>query len=152
MQNSVSSIVWPWRNPPGGTGATGKGAKPSRKAAVLQAAVMTAVGSLLFWWLGHRAMGIIVWGLAAFVLVSGLFVPPVFAAIERSGRWLGKWVGDALTWGLLVPFYYICFIPLRLAFKLKGVDPLCRRIHTDDRTYWTARRPARDPLQYRKQF
>lgn len=151
MENAVSLIVWPWRDPPVAKAGTGAG-KPSRKAAVLQATVMTAIGSLLFWWLGHRAMGIIVWCLAAVVLVSGLFIAPVFAAIERFGGWLGKWVGEILTWGLLTPFYYLCFAPMHFVLKLRGKDPLCRRMHTGEITYWVPRHPVNDLSRYRKQF
>lgn len=120
--------------------------------AVIQTGVMAAIGALLYFWLGHRTMGFVVWGLAAVVLVSGLFLPPVFAAIERFGKRLGQWVGTGLTWGLLVPFYYLCFVPLHLLQKISGKDPLRRRFPTDEPTYWTPRGPVKDANQYRKQF
>ncbi len=113
---------------------------------------MALIGAALYAWLGHRVMGYIVWTLAAIVLVSGLFIPPVFAAIERFGRWLGKWVGEGLTWGLLTPFFYLCFCPMRLGLILKGKDPLQRRLHTGDPSYWVERKPTADISQYRKQF
>ncbi|MDD2521093.1 MAG: hypothetical protein PHR34_09090 [Kiritimatiellae bacterium] len=86
------------------------------------------------------------------MLVSGFFIPPVFRAIERFGQWLGRAVGVLLTWGLLAPFYYIVFFPMHLAQKLGGKDPLQRRLHTSDATYWTPRPPVRNLAQYRKQF
>ena len=150
MQQSVLSIVWPWRESTAPAGLVKTGA--SKKAAVIQALVMAAIGAGLFWWLGHRTMGVIVWGLAAVVLVSGLFIPPIFAAIERFGKWLGTVVGIGLTWGLLVPFYYLCFCPLRLGLILKGKDPLQRKFQADASTYWTPRKPIQDVGQYRKQF
>lgn len=113
---------------------------------------MAAIGAGLFWGLEHRAMGAVVWGFAVLVLVSGFFVPPVFAALERFGKKLGKGVGVLLTWALLAPFFYLCFVPLRLLQKIGGKDPLQRRFPTDEPTYWIPRKPVPKVDQYRKQF
>ncbi len=151
MNNTVESVVWPWRERQSAAGQTGKTAPPW-KAAVRQFVIMALIGAALYGWLGHRLMGAVVWSLATVVLVSGLFIPPAFAAIERFGMALGKWVGAGLTWGLLTPFFYLCFCPMHLMLKLKGKDPLERRLHTGESTYWTARLPVEDPSRYRKQF
>lgn len=151
MQPTVASVVWPWREKEAAKSAPKPNASPW-KAAVGQAAVMAAIGAGLFRWLGHRTMGIVAWALAGLVLFSGLFLPSLFAAIERFGQRLGKWVGAILTWGLLVPFYYLGFYPLHLALKLQGKDPLQRRLHAGEPTYWTPRKPVADAAQYRKQF
>lgn len=113
---------------------------------------MAVIGAFLFWRLGHRTMGFVVWSFSGVVLVSGLFIPPVFSAIERFGKRLGQRVGEVLTWVLLTPFYYLCFFPMHLALKLKGKDPLHRQIHTAEPTYWTSRKPVGDVSRYRKQF
>ena len=147
MDKSAGSVVWNWRAP-----AAAPGAAAPVGAALRQAAVMGVVGAALFFWLKHRAMGIAVWSLAGVVLASGLFLPPVFAAVEGFGRRLGKGVGVFLTWLLLVPFYYLCFGTMRLAQKLGGRDPLCRKFPSDEPTYWTPRKPVGDVAQYRKQF
>ena len=151
MQNTVSSVVWPWRERDAARAAPQK-TGPAASAVLLQVGIMAAIGAGLYVWLDHRVMGIVVWSLAGVVLVSGFFIPPVFAAIERFGQWLGKAVGAILTWGLLAPFYYLCFFPMHLVLKLKGTDPLHRQIHTQEPTYWTPRKPVRNVAQYRKQF
>ena len=151
MSNPVASVVWPWREKDAAKSAPRK-TGPSAAAVLLQSGIMAAVGAGLYWGWDRHAMGTAIWGLAAVVLASGFFVPPVFAAIERFGQRLGRWVGAALTWGLLAPFYYLCFFPMHLGLKLQGKDPLCRRFPTDEPTYWTARKPVRDAAQYRKQF
>ena len=151
MNNNVSSVVWPWREKLDGK-TESKKAGPSWITVVVQAAIMAAIGTLLYGWLKRPVMGIIVWGLAAVVLVSGFFIPPVFAAIERFGKGLGKWVGAILTWGLLAPFYYLCFVPMRLFQKLDGGDPLHRKFPTNEPTYWIPRKPVQDVSQYRKLF
>ena len=151
MQSSVSSVVWPWREREAAKAIPRK-TGPKVPAVLLQAAVMGAIGAGLYGWLEHRTMGIVVWSFASIILLSGLFYPPVFAAIERFGKAFGQLVGAILTWGLLGPIYFLCFFPAHLALKLKGKDPLHRRLHTDEPTYWTPRKPVTDPAQYRKQF
>ena len=151
MYNTVSSVVWPWREKLAAP-ASPKQAAPKASSVLIQAAVMAAIGAGLYFWLKHTAMGLVVWCLAGVVLVSGFFLPPVFRAIERFGQWLGRAVGVLLTWGLLAPFYYIVFFPMHLVQKLSGKDPLQRRLHSSDATYWTPRPPVRNPAQYRKQF
>ena len=151
MQNTVSSVVWPWREKDAAKSAPKK-TGPAASTVLLQAGIMAVIGALVYWKLDHRAMGLAVWILAAIVLVSGFFIPPVFKALERFGQALGRWVGTLLTWGLLVPFFYLFFLPANLLLKLRGKDPLCRRFPSNEPTYWTPRKPVTDAAQYRKQF
>ena len=147
VNNAVSSVVWPWRNAP-----TPKPSPPSRKTAAIQSAAMAAIGAILFWGIGHRLAGTLAWTMAAAVLLSGLFFPPAFAAIHRFGKRLGKAVGTLVTWCLLAPFFYLCFVPLRLALLLRGKDPLHRQMPPRAPSYWTPRKPGANPSQYKKQF
>lgn len=148
MSQSVSEVVWPWRAP----AVTPLEGGRRRRRAVLQAALAAIVGALVYGWMDRHVLGIVVWSMAAVMLVSGLFLPAVFLALERFGQRLGRWTGTVLTWGLLVPFFYLCFVPGRLLLALCGKDPLQRRFPTDEPTYWTPRPPVRDVSQYRKQF
>jgi hypothetical protein len=150
-QSSASAAVWPWvTRSAGQTGATDSG--PRRRQALLQACVMTGIAATLAFVVKHPAMAVVVCVLAAVVLLSGLFVPPVFAAIERFGAWLGKAVGLALTWILLVPFFVLCFIPGRLVLAMRGVDPMQRDLSKDKKTYWTSTPRHSSPDYYRKQY
>ena len=151
MQNTVSSVVWPWREKDAAKSAPHK-TGPAASTVLLQAGIMAVIGALVYWKLDKHGMGLAVWILAAIVLVSGFFIPPVFKAIERFGQALGRWVGALLTWGLLVPFYYLFFLPANLLMKIRGKDPLCRRFPSNEPTYWTPRKPVTDAAQYRKQF
>ena len=145
----VAAVVWPWRNPPAGARPAGPVA-PARSAVLLQVFVMAAAGGILY--RRHPAGSLAVWILAAVVLVSGFFVPKVFRALEHAGRRLGQWIGTALTWLLLAPFFYLCFVPARLLLRLRGKDPLQRRFPGREASYWTPRKPVADPAQYRRQF
>ena len=151
MSNNVSSVVWPWREK-SATGAKPEKNNPSAIKVIVQVAIMVCIGLLLYAWLKHAVMAFAVWGLAGVVLVAGFFIPPVFAAIERFGKWLGKWVGEILTWALLTPFYFLCFLPMRISMKIRRKDPLQRQFDAAATTYWTPRKPIPNVAQYRKQF
>ena len=150
-QSNVSATVWPWVSAAAGqTGAAAGGGR--RRQALIQAGVMTAIAATLAFVVKHPAMAVVVCILATVVLLSGLFMPPVFAAIERFGAWLGKVVGLALTWILLVPFFVLCFIPGRLILAMRGVDPMRRDLTRDEQTYWTSTPRHASPDYYRKQY
>jgi hypothetical protein len=119
--------------------------------ALIQAPIMALVGGLIYWYFDHLIGPVIIWTLAGVVLVGGLFVPPMFRAIEHFGLWLGKWVAIILNWGLLTPFFYLCFAPGRLILKLKGHDPMDRAFPDARESFWIPRKPITDFSQYRKQ-
>lgn len=145
MNNKVSSVVWPWREKLAGKPGP-KNAGPSWIAVVIQVAVLFILGLLSY--RKHPILGNTLWGLALLMIVF----PPVFATLQRFGKQLGKWVGAILTWGLLVPFFYLCFVPMRLIQMLGGRDPLHRKFPTDEPTYWIPRKPVQDVSRYGKQF
>ena len=111
---------------------------------------MAAVGTLLG--RRHAIAGNIVLAFAAFVFVAGCFIQPLFLAFEKGGRRFGQWVATGVTWLLLVPFFYLCFIPGRIVILLTGKDPLTRRFPSKAATLWVPRPPVKDPSQYGKQF
>jgi hypothetical protein len=75
----------------------------------------------------------------------------LFRKIEQAGQWLGKAVGLALTWALLVPLFYLVFLPGRLILMATGRDPMCRRFPSAASSYWIPRRPVQ-PADYKRQF
>lgn len=140
---------WDWKA--GGTRPAPKRHMDNRVKAVVQAVVMSAVGAFFFFKKQHVIPAAIVWSLAGVVLVSGLFIPPVFRAIDRFfSVTLVKWVGTGLTYLLLVPFYFIVFAPAHWIMRARGVDPMAREFPTKLPTYWIPRKPA-DAAQYKKQ-
>lgn len=151
---SAAGAKWVWRaagTPPPAPTAS----KPAdhRPKAVIQAAVMASVGAFIFWkFPGHRLGSYLIWTLGSVVLVSGLFIPPVFKAIDRFFfAVLPKWVATGLNWLLLVPFFYLVFLPARVFLTLSGKDPMTRRVPTDLKSYWIPRKPVPDLAQYKKQ-
>ena len=120
--------------------------------ASIQAVVMAVVGTILYVLLKHHIAAWIVWSLAAIVLVGGLFIPPVFHAFEKFGVLLAHWVGSGLTYGLLVPFFFLVFVPGRIVLMLSGRDPMNRSFKPGSvESYWIPRKPVSNLDQYKKQ-
>lgn len=151
QQNAVSSAVWRWTNPPGSSAKTESAAKFFLKVG-LQIAVMLAAAAVIGLHFGHKAAGLGLVVLAAYVLVTALFVRRAYDAFQRGVGMVARGVGVALTWILLVPFFYLTFVPGRAIMTLKGKDPLTRKFPSDEPTYWVAREPEEKPDHYRKQF
>ena len=146
----MSQVVWPWRDE---ASRSGQGPKHGnvKGRAVLQALVMAIVAGLFFY-RRHPVPGTVLVVLAGLILVSGCFIPSFFLGFEKAGRKFGQWVATAVTWLLLVPFYYLCFFPGRIVILLTGKDPLTRQFPSPAATFWIPRPPTKDPARYRKQF
>jgi hypothetical protein len=129
---------------------TSKG-KPALSSVLIQAGV-PAVAGLVFLLIGKLLAAKVLWGVSGVLLISGLFIPPVFNRIEQFGRWFGKGVGIAITWILLMPVFYLLFVPGRLILMVRGIDPMCRKFPTAAPTYWVPRKPVTNLEEYKRQF
>jgi hypothetical protein len=120
--------------------------------ACLQAPLMVGVAYAIHHFTGHVIMPLIIAGLAALILLGGLAVPPIFNAFERFGLLLARWVAAGLTWGLLVPFFYLVFGFGKLVLLVTRQDPLSVRFPAPDHaTFWVKRQPVPSLDQYRRQ-
>ena len=139
--------MWPWKS--------GGAAQPPPAShlvmTLVQTAVACAVASFLVFYKKHVVFGCVLYGIGAVMLIAGLFVPPLHAAITRFGKWLGHVVGVGCTWLLLVPFFYLFFTPARLFMLLGGKDPLTRRWDRAAATYWADRKPVTDVKHFTRQ-
>jgi hypothetical protein len=142
----VSKTVWPWREP------VGTSAPPSscRKRAIVQFLVMIVVAGLLSLKYTHAAVTMSC--VALFVIVTGLFLPKLFLAVQHVFKVFGHCVGVTLTWLLLVPFFVLVFVPGRLALLLARKDPLSRAFPGEGTTSWQPHRTCADKSRYRKQY
>jgi hypothetical protein len=103
-------------------------------------------------WRGHPVPAGLLTAIAGFALVSGLFMPALFACWEALGQAIGKAVATAVTWLCLVPLFYLVFVPGRLILLLNRKDPMCRAFPTTQPTYWVPRAPVKDVSEYQRQF
>jgi hypothetical protein len=147
----VSEAVWPWRTRPAG-GADAASAR--RKSAAIEGSITLVVG-LAFLLLAHghkKWMGAFVLFMSTLVWIGGFAVPPLYAALKRFGLGLGKAVGVAFSWILLVPFFYLFFTTAHAFLAMKGRDPLSRKFDAKAGTYWSERRPNTDLNRYTRQY
>jgi len=140
---------WTWNAL--GTPPSEKKPMSMKTKACIQAPIMALVAWALYHFRDHRVVPMIIWSLAGLVLIGGLFIPPLFLAFEKFGRWLGKWVTVILNWVLLVPFYYLCFLPGRIILLIRGKDPMDREFPSNRESFWIPRKQITDMKQYRKQ-
>ncbi len=131
--------------------AQNKSAKTALSTVLIQTIVPAVVG-LIFFFLGKPIASKVFWGISGLLLISGLFITPVFNRIEQFGRWFGKWAGTVITWGLMVPVFYLLFVPGRIILKLRGIDPMSRKFPTQEPTYWVPRKPVKNLDEYKRQF
>ena len=144
----VMETVWSWRKP-----REGRPAEKTALRASIQAGILAAVGAGLYFGLHRRGMAGVAWGMGALVGISGLLAPRVFKAIERFGQRLGQGVGIFLTYLLLVPFYFLVFVPAHAVLALRGKDPMQRQFPCPDETCWTPKKTSANLLHhYQKQF
>ncbi|HPT16917.1 MAG TPA: hypothetical protein PK388_06515 [Kiritimatiellia bacterium] len=143
----VMETVWPWWKTPAGQVAESCG-----RRALIQAAILAAVGAGLRFGLHREIMAGVAWGMGALIAVSGFFLPSLFRALERLGGRLGHGTGVALTYLLLVPFYFLVFVPARAALALRGKDPMQRRFPAPEASCWTPKKTNPKLNHYRKQF
>lgn len=148
-QNEVSAVVWPWcRARPGQDPAAA--ARALRHKALIQAIVTAVVGAVIYFLFRHALAAYVVWGIAAFVLVTGWLVQPVFRAVDRFMQGFGRAVGTGLTYLLLVPFFYLVFMPGRMLMRVLGKDPL-QLARATEPSCWSVRKPLK-PDHFKKQF
>jgi len=146
-QSEVSKAVWPWMDE-----SVEDIKNANVKPALIQFAVMVCIGALLYLKFHKEIMSYIVFALAWVVFISGLALPRVFKAIEAFGAFLGKLVGGIITWALLLPFFFICFVPGRLILLLSKKDPLERKYDKDAESYFTPYTRHTKPEYYKNQF
>ena len=105
----------------------------------LQALVGVGVGVVFFLFVSPT-LGRIVMGIAGFILLSALVSPTVvYAGIEKLFDSLGHLLGRAMTWLLMVPLFYLFFLPFGLLFRRGRRDRLRRYSERDAATYWERR-------------
>jgi hypothetical protein len=97
-------------------------------------------------------MAAVVMGFSAVVLTTGRYFPAAFLAIHTGLHVFGSWVGIALTWILMVPFFYLAFFPARLILLLKGSDPLTRAFPSSEETMWVKHATRESLDRYERQF
>ena len=146
----ISGPSWKWwyhRNQPAVSRQ-----KSGRAKIIFQSIIAFAVAAL-FAFIFHRVLFAVIVAIIGFiVLICGLFIPKVYSAIERIIGVFALGVGQFLTWLLLVPFYYLCFLPARMLLTLTRHDPMKRAWDPPAPTYWDEIKHVSDSNQITRQY
>jgi len=146
----VMEATWDWQSRQDDTSTGSAGGH--RRSALIQAVVMSLIAGVLYFGFHHHLFARVIWALAGLILILGLFLPAAYRPIHAFGRWLGRVVGKALTYILLVPFFFLFFTPVAILLRMQKRDPLHRAYRKSQWTYWIARSPKDRAENIDKQF
>jgi len=146
----ISAAAWKWRYQHSQPAVSKHSSRQGKL--IFQSTIAFAVAAL-FAFVFHRVLfaGIVA-GIGLLILSCGLFIPKLYAALERIIGIFALGVGQALTWLLLVPFYYLCFLPARVMLSLAKRDPMKRAWDSAAPTYWSEKRDIQDNNRMTKQY
>jgi hypothetical protein len=133
----AAGAVWRWQDEAESSEEEAPGAL--RRRGAVRAVVAGIVGALVlvFLW---RTPGLVILGIAGVLLLAALLSPSgVYATIERGIDALARRTGIALGWVLLVPVFYLFFLPFGLVMRRGRRDRMQRRFEAEASTYWEPR-------------
>ncbi|NKB25481.1 MAG: hypothetical protein GKR87_14110 [Kiritimatiellae bacterium] len=148
-QNKVSTVVWPWQETPPQTHRCEE--KKFWIEATVETLISSIIACLLFFKWDKPIMATVVFCVGGFFLFAKFAIPTLYSTLRVYLLRFAHFVGLVLTWVLLVPVFYLCFVPGRFIQRLKGNDPLTRKCPSNEVTYWVPRPPTTDMNQYKKQ-
>jgi hypothetical protein len=138
----ASAAIWRWRAAEA-PAASGAPAPRVRLRGSLQAAAGAAVG-LAFWWFGSTTVAAIAFALAGLVLISALASPAgLYAMLQRFFDASGRVLGRVMSWIVMVPIFYLFFVPFGTLLRRGRRDRLHRTFDAQAATYWEPHTPMR---------
>ncbi len=146
----ASALIWSWRTGEAETRDAGD-ARRYRLRAALQALAGAAFG-LCFYLLWSRAIAYAAFGIASIILLSGLLSPMgLYAGLHHLFEATGRTVGRIMTWVVLVPIFYLFFLPFGTLMRRGRRDALKRFFDSDAETYWEPH-PETPPAARERQY
>lgn len=107
----------------------------------------------IFLYFGKEIMAGVVGSIATVLLLLAHFLPSAHRAVERFFGVLGHWMGAAISWVLLVPFFYITCTIMRIGHLLLRKDPMNRGFDPQVDSYWIDVEPApMTEASYKRQY
>ena len=151
-KDSKNRVVWPCEQAQQTADAKYHTQRSQKNRKIIQFTIPFLAGTLFVFVLKHVWLGAIIYTLSGLILVGGLFIPSLDKLFQQVGLFMGKAAGTLLAYVLLIPFFYLCFLPGRLILLWMGKDPMCRQMSSDEKTYWLAKAPSEDRQRYRKLY
>jgi hypothetical protein len=127
------------------------------KAIRIKGVIHGLIGSLaglIIYWYWSKTLAIVVWSITAFTFLAAELSPlGVYSSIEKAIGGLTWLIGSLVTWMLLLPLYYLIFMPTSFLFRRGSRDRLARNFPGKQESYWEKHRPAGDiEKSYLNQF
>jgi len=135
----AAEVIWNWRGPQT-NGARIPAGNPRLKGAIQGLVGMSVALAIHLY--GARTIGTLVFCVSTIVLLSALLSPTgIYRAVEGLFTTLGNATGRALTWLMLVPLFYLFFLPFGFLLRRGRRDQLKRRFEPDQESYWEPHKP-----------
>lgn len=110
------------------------------------------MAAVVWWRVGHRAVG---WGMlavAALIAVSGLLRPALARPIYLGWMYASYPIGWAVGHLMIGAVFFLVVTPIGLWMRAFGRDPLQRKFDASRASYWEKRPSVDDRARYFRQF
>jgi hypothetical protein len=137
--SQASEVIWRWREAE--AEAPGPSAASVRLRGSLQALAgyAVAVAIYLFW---SQTVATVAFALTTMVLFCALASPHgLYALVRRLFDATGRVVGHATTWIVMIPIFYLFFLPFGKLLRRGRNDRLRRYYESEAETYWEPHTP-----------
>jgi hypothetical protein len=131
----AAAVIWRWRD-----GEPDAVAQPSATSArlrgSLQASAAAAVGLASYLYFS-KSIALLAFAMAALVLLAVLVSPHgLYALLQRLFEATGRVIGRAMTWIVMLPIFYLFFLPFGKLMRRGKRDRLRRYYEPAATTYW----------------
>ena len=147
----VSSVVWNWR---AGRDSDAQARHVySRRQGAVHSFVGLVIAAVLFV-LGRHTLALVAGSIATLSFLLSMISPAgLYTQLRRGVAQLGVWIGIALSWILLVPMFYLFFLPFGLLLRRGARDSMERNFNDTTGSYWKKREDSTGGRSdYERQF
>ena len=143
----AAAVIWSWRR-------ADPAQESAHSSARLRGALQALAGALVGAAALHfdvRAIAFVAFGLAGVVLLSALLSPTgVYAGLQRLFDAMGRALGSAVTWLVMLPLFGLFFVPFRMLLRRGRRDRLRRYFEPEAASYWEPHRELRPESRERQ--
>ena len=136
----AAAAIWRWRD-----GEADGEAKPSAASVRLRGSLQALAGyavALLFYLFWSKTAAAIAAVLTSVMLFCALASPHgLYVLLRRLFDATGRVVGHATTWVVMIPIFYLFFLPFGKLLRRGRRDRLRRYYESEAETYWEKHTP-----------
>ena len=151
QQNAVSAEVWSWTKPPVPEVAP----THSLWSRLIRWLIPLGIAALFYfgvWIFNSKLAACLIAAITTLIFLLSFASPAVYDKINSWIFKLAAGIGMAVTWILLVPFYYLVFPLGHLSARLRGKDALRRTYPCPQPSAWVDRPLVENEDYYETQF